>query len=224
MNSQLRNADDERLNKGRFGLYSISWAAIIAGGLIGAGISFIFNLFVISIGLTAFVNTTPPAVNSIAIGGVIGLILIAIFSMGTAGWVAGYLGRPKSLHRDIGVIHGFTAWCVAFVLMVSLSGHVEHFISYNIAALQNPSYTMSNVNPNVIHPNITNADATNSQFNQNNQVIVNNHDAAKALAISSFIVFVIFFIGALASCLGGHWGSRSYEKDILYYRDRDITI
>jgi len=217
MNSQLRNAEDERFNKERFCLHSVSWSAVIAGGLIGTGISFIFNLFVLSIGLTAFTNTTAGG-NSIAIGGVIGLIIIAIFSMGTAGWVAGYLGRPKSLHRDIGVIHGFTAWCVAFVLMVSLSGHVGHFIHYNISALQNPSYTVSNVDRNVMNTNITNADATNSQASLNNQDVVNNHDAAKALAMSSFLVFVIFFIGALASCFGGHWGSRSCEKDILYYR------
>lgn len=227
MNSQLRNTDDVIVYTEKFHFKCISWSAVLTGALIGIGISFIFNLFALAIGLTAFANTTAGP-KSLAIGGMIGLVIIAIFSMGTGGWVAGYLGRPKSLHRDMGVIYGFTAWCVALLLTVLLSGHFGKFISYNLSALQNPSYNISNVyqrdramNPNAIS-DVTNTNATNIQIAQG-QGVVNTQDAAKALAKSSFLSFVIFFIGALASCIGGHWGSRSCEKDILfYYKNKEI--
>lgn len=207
-------------------LNSISWSAVFTGALIGIGISFIFNLFAMATGLTAFA-TTSADVKTIAIGGFVGLLLIAIFSMGTAGWVSGYLGRPRSLHRDLGVIYGFAAWCVALVLAVILSTSFGKFITYNVAALQNPTYVLTNVDstnamnaPNsgvTNNPNVT-ATSTTSQNP------VDTQHAAKALGLSTFLVFVLAFIGGIASCIGGHWGFRSSERDILYYRDSDPGI
>lgn len=224
MNTQLRS-DEVIVERSRFHFKCISWSAVLTGALIGIGISFLFNLFAFSIGLTAFANTTAGP-QALAIGGVIGLIIITIFSMGTAGWVAGYLGRPKSLHRDMGVIYGFTAWCVALILMVLLSSHFGSFISYNVSALQNPSSTIVTVdrnaavnspNPSTVTKNVViNNDATKVN-------VVNAQDTANALALSSFLAFVLFFIGAIASCIGGHWGARSCEKDIVLYKDRDVV-
>lgn len=203
-------------------LKSMSWSAVFTGALVGIGISFIFNLFAMAIGLTAFATTTT-SLKTIAIGGVIGLLLISIFSMGTAGWVAGYLGRPRSLHRDMGVIYGFTAWCLALVLMVVLSTNFGKFISYNVAALQNPTYFLTNVDNtmSVTTSGLTTTNANNPQTLNTNQNVMNTQDATKTLALTTFLAFVLAFVGAIASCIGGHWGFRSSEKDILYYKDRD---
>lgn len=224
----IRDRDDTIVHRGRCNHFKgISWSAVLTGALVGIGISFIFNLFALSIGLSAFVSTTTNP-KTIAIGGMIGLLLISIFSMGTAGWVAGYLGRPTSLHRDMGVIYGFAAWCVALVLMVLLSANFGKFISYNLAALQNPSYVLTNIDSsNMINtptPGVTNTTVMNTQTPTTSKIVVNTQDAAKTLALTTFLGFVLAFIGGLASCIGGHWGFRSSEKDILYYKGRDTGI
>lgn len=229
MNNPLGNTNEVNViaykDKEKCNFKCLSWSAVIAGALVGIGISFIFNLFAMATGLAAFAATTAGP-KALAIGGIIGLVIIAIFSMGTAGWVAGYLGRPKSMHRDMGVLYGFTAWCVALILTILLSGHIGKFVAYNASALQNPSYTITNVaRDHVTSPAVTTeVTDTNSQVAQTDTVVVNAQDAAKVLAMSTFVSFVLFFIGALASCLGGHLGFRSCEKDLLRYRNRDDRI
>lgn len=233
MTSELREKDNTIISDGSVihktgcGHFTcISWSAVFTGALIGIGISFIFNLFAMGIGLAAFSSATANP-KSIAIGGVIGLMLITIFSMGTAGWVAGYLGRPRSLHRDLGVIYGFTAWCVALVLMVALSANFGKFLSYNLEALQNPTYVLTNGDTNKLI-NTTNADITNTTSTNpqplTNQNVVTDQDATQALTLTIFLAFILAFIGGLASCIGGHWGFRSSEKDILYYKNRDTRL
>lgn len=214
---ELRNREDSTTYYGKYSLLkSMSWSAVLAGAVIGVGISYILNLFAMSLGLTVF-GTTTTSPNTIMIGGFIGLLLIAILSMGTAGWIAGYLGRPRSLHRDFGALYGFTAWCAALVLTVLLSANFGKIISYNLAPLQNPSYVLTSVDGNNImsapNSSVTNATAINTLTpTTTNQNVVNAQDAAKNLALTTFLAFVLAFISGIASCIGGHLGFRSSEK------------
>jgi hypothetical protein len=198
---------------------SFSWSGVIAGALIGIGLSFICNLFAFSIGVSVFTNpSTEP--QSMAIGGMICLVIISIFTMGTAGWVAGYLSHPKCLHRDMGVIHGFSAWCVVLLAMVLMGGHVERFISHNVAEL----YHAPVVNEmDMSHQPAT--DAASNTSTASSADAAHQADVAKKVATGAFLLFVLSFLGALASCAGGHWGARSCEKDILYYqRNSDNNV
>ncbi|HVY53836.1 MAG TPA: hypothetical protein VHA13_04890, partial [Gammaproteobacteria bacterium] len=50
----------------------LSWTAVIAGALVGIGLSFLLNIFSISIGLT-LIKTSAEGAVSLALGGFIGL-------------------------------------------------------------------------------------------------------------------------------------------------------
>src|SRR5687767_10657531 len=71
---------------------AISWTAILAGALVGMGLTFLLNTFSIGIGLS-LVRTTEDGLTSLAIGGFIGLLIGAIVSMFAAGFTAGCLGK-----------------------------------------------------------------------------------------------------------------------------------
>jgi len=193
----------------------VSWSAIFVGALVGIGLSFLLNLFGMSIGLSAFVGTAPTTADeakTIAIGGLIGLAIITIVSMGVAGWVAGCLGRNTGCpSKHTGLLYGFTTWTVALILTVLLSSHIGSFLSGQV---QMPAVTAPT---QVTTTNDRNAELINVQDNANStNVVVNTEKATKAIALTTFITFVLFALGALASCIGAHCGcccSRDKYRD-----------
>lgn len=198
MNTQI-------VKEGRCHKSCFSWSAVLVGALVSIGIAFIFNLFAFALGITAF-TTTEAGVTAIAVGGLTGIAIITAFSTGIGGWVAGYLGHPRSMHRDMGVLYGFTSWCVALLLMVFLSAHFSKFIELNVATLQAPRYTM-------------NVAIDNNPQTPTASVAVNKEDATKGLILSLGTLFGLAFLGALSASIGGHCGARSCEKDVDRYRD-----
>lgn len=216
MNTQLE--PDKRLHEfecrsKRYFTKHISWSAIIVATLIGLGISFLLNLFALSIGVTAFVHTaTSP--QTIAIGGLIALIIIAIASMGTLGWVAGFLGAkntkcccPSSCNSEsncnIGCLYGFTAWCLALILAIFMSSSVGKFITNSMAIVNNPTTIIET--DNRLTQNVLTTKSINANQNTNQKaVVVNEEEAAKSLAVSAFVTFVLLFIGALSATIAGH--------------------
>jgi len=176
----------------------ISWTAIIVGALVGIGLSFLLNLFSVAIGLS-IVTTTHEGLITLAIGGFIGLIIGAIVSMFVAGFAAGYLGRPYCIKRNLGVLYGFTTWCLALILMVLLASYMGRYIkSYSdfISGPRTTIFTTHKEAPVVIL----------STTNQNTTATVEKPTTEKSLGYSPFLIFVLFFISALASCFGGHYG------------------
>jgi hypothetical protein len=70
----------------------ISWSAILAGALVGIGLSFLLNLFSIAMGLS-FVSTTKEGLLTLVVSGLIGLVAGTIFVSFSSGFTAGYLCR-----------------------------------------------------------------------------------------------------------------------------------
>lgn len=177
----------------------ISWSAIIVGALVGVGLGFLLNLFSVAIGLSAFRATTEGGAMTLAVGGLVGLAIGTIVSMYLAGWVAGYLGRPYCLKRNLGVLYGFVTWSVALVLTVILTAHLGHYVT---------TYSNFVSNPNVVTLATTDmpAQATANNAAQANDVVVVNAQTTNTMGMGAFVIFILFALGAVSSCFGGHYG------------------
>ncbi len=181
---------------------SLSWTGIVAGGLAATGLGFLLNLFNIGIGLSIFDYSTQ-GVMTIMIGGLIAMFIGGFATMFIAGWVSGYISRPYCSNRYMGVLQGFAAWCFALIISLFLiASNVGFFLSSSHLLIDNLSIsptisfttdehapTISNLNPN--HPQIT----------------VNAEKSANKMGLAAFVTFLVFFLGAIASCLGGYFGA-----------------
>ena len=178
---------------------NISWSAIFVGAFVGLGLNFLLNLFCVSIGLSV-VTTTSNGVASFAIGSFIGLLISVITAMFVAGMVAGYLGRAFCPQRNLGALYGFTAWSVALVLLVTFASHMSHFVTSYTNTIYNRPATVNVVNNNTA-PAVTLDNPVNPS-----EVTVNAQPAVNNLGYTAFLVFVLFFVGALSGSIGGHYG------------------
>lgn len=179
------------------GIRCISWTAIFTGAIVGIGLSFLFNLFSVAIGLSVF--TMSEGIAGLAVGGLIGLAISAIVAMFLAGMVAGYLGRPYCFRRNLGILYGFTTWCLALILTALLTSYVGRYVV---------SYSNFIANPTVIVAEVAPAAANEAHAN-----MVSTERAANTFGVGAFVVFVLFFIGAVASCFGGHCGMVCKDKE-----------
>jgi len=197
----------------------------MAGALVAIGLSFLLNLFGVAIGLSAFSNS-PEGTTAFAVSGFVGLVIAAFVSMFMGGWVAGHLGsRGCSSNgcscnsctnngsasnccnkRKSGELYGFAAWCLALIFTIILASPVSHFITqYNNVV--NPYTTTVKMTNNEDAPLVTTQTRTSPSTNATTtQMTVNTEKAVNTLGQAAFITFFLFFIGALASCFGGHCG------------------
>ncbi|MDR3441933.1 MAG: hypothetical protein P4L65_02835 [Legionella sp.] len=190
MDNSLRTSE-----YGKIAHVRICWSAILAGALVGIGLAFLLNLFAVAIGLSAY-KAAPDGSNAIAIGGVLGILIGIIATMGTAGLVAGYLGRFNHNHCHGGAIYGFITWTLALVLSAIL---IIPFVNYS-------SHYEKNLSPTVTNVDINPATTTVSEQPKENVTPVTVQ--TKHLVWSGWILFVSFFIGAFSSCVGACYGMR----------------
>jgi len=191
----------------------ISWSAILVGALVALGLSFLLNLFGLAIGLSAFtLNETGASV--VAIGGILGIVIGIIASMLAAGYAAGYLGRTYSPKRNLGIVYGFTTWALALILGAIMVGPIGHYAATSYASaseLQSVSIeskdsaNSSNTISLKTKPNATTQNA--------NHKTTNIRAPANTLVWSVFVIFILFFIGALSSCFGACWGMHCCRED-----------
>lgn len=191
-------------------LSRLSWTAVIVGALVGMGIAFLLNLFNIAIGLSIY-SMKPDGAPVLAIGGLLGMAIGVIVSMFTAGCVAGYLGRPYCLRRNLGVMYGFVTWCVALFLTVVFTTHMGRYItSYsNYVTNPNPTVILVTDEPATVQPVATSSHHQAMPATAE----VTTTQAASAMSMAAFIVFGLFVLGAFFACLGGHCGMRCKRCD-----------
>lgn len=177
-----------------------SWSAVLVGAFVGTGLGFLLNLFSIAIGLSTF-TTTQEGVTAFAVGGFIGFAIGTIASMFVAGMVAGYLGRTYCIKRNLGALYGFTAWCLALILSVMLAAPAAKFVA---------SYSGFVTNHNVTIVRMVNKPAVVA-------VPVNQVDVEKAandMGKAGLALFVLFFLGAFFSSVGGHCGMQCKKDEV----------
>ncbi len=207
MNTVVKEAEVCKTSK--FGKRCFSWSAVFVGALVAIGIGFLLNMFSVAIGLTAIAHSDSTA--TLVIGGFVGMIIIAIVSMGLGGWVAGHLGASKVCHDDgvakkcnHGCLYGFTTWCVALVFAIFLSGHMGSFMAASTAMLTGPIAVQSVAVSGVENTAPTHVMVKKSEGSTSVTADVNTGDAANVFALTSFLAFFLFFIGALAAAIAGH--------------------
>ncbi len=175
----------------------ICWSAIIAGALVGLGLAFLLNIFAMAIGLSAYSSTSSGA-NMLAIGGAIGLLIGVIVSMGTAGFVAGYFGRFYHCYCHGGVVYGFVTWSLTLILSALLILPLTRYVTVY----------EKNLAPSVASVAISPETTTVSAQPVGNTPVTNTTVDTKHLACSSWVLFILFFVGAFSSCLGACYGMR----------------
>jgi hypothetical protein len=174
--------------------HCFSWKPIVAGALVAIGLTFLLNLFSVAIGLTAF-STTSDGVETLVFGGLLATAIGIIASMFAAGWLTGYLSQRHCVQRHLGALYGFLAWCLALIITIFLAGHVQQYISFY-------GHFLSGTTDMVVH----------AASPEKAVATVQGDIHTKTLAISTYIIFSLFFLSAFACSLGGHCGARHVCK------------
>jgi hypothetical protein len=197
MTNEHCNMPDQHARMCHF--HRVSWTAVLVGALTGVGLSFLLNLFGMAIGLS-LVTTSKDGMISLAVGGFIGLVIGAIAAMFTAGFAAGYLGRPYCIKRNLGVVYGFTAWCLTLVLTVLLTMHMGRNVAYYSNFVANP--TTLEMTSDIDVPAV----AGGSTSSSSSSIASDEQKATNTLGYKTLLIFILFFVSAIASCFGGHYG------------------
>lgn len=185
-------------------LKRICWSAIFVGALVGIGLGFLFNLFGVAIGLSA-VMISPEGNMAWAIGGVIGILIALIVTTMASGFAAGYLGRMYCPRRNLGILYGFTTWTMALLLSAVVAGYITHYAShYSETIMKTPIV--------VTHSNGAHTTTVNPKTDtqQATEPVVTS---TQGLTAGAFVLFGLFFIGAISSCVGACWAMSCRRDD-----------
>jgi len=175
----------------------ISWSAIILGALIAVGLSFLLNLFSLAIGLSVFHMSDTGAI-TLAVGGLIGMLIGSIAVMFFSGWVAGFLGRNRCNKGCCGGLYGLGVWCLALILTAIIASSLGRLVVPNNNYLATPAYSSLAATTHDAAPVIS------TNRGNPDQAMVNTDK----IGMGAFVIFALFFCGALASIIGGYCGIR----------------
>jgi hypothetical protein len=213
MTNDQYDISDQQARMCRF--HRLSWTAVFVGALVGVGLTFLLNLFSMAIGLS-LVSTSKEGMMSLAVGGFIGLAVGAIASFFTAGFAAGYLGRVYCIKRNLGVVYGFVAWCLALLFCVLLTANMGRYVAYYSNFATNPTTMTMSLDGGV--PMV----AADSALPSASSITIDEKQASNALGLRMLFIFILFFLSALASCCGGHYGM--VGKDEYCERKEKLSI
>lgn len=188
-------------------LSPISWSAIFTGALVAIGLGFLLNLFAVATGLSAFTLSDTGA-SVLAIGGFLGLLIGIIASMLASGYAAGYLGHLYRPGTNLGIVYGFSTWTLALLLSALVALPLGHYMTNyhdTLTKTTSLSVTTDKTADSLVKTVSVEKKATATPVKPNEE-----NAAVKApvstVVWSAFAIFSLFFIGALASCLGACWG------------------
>lgn len=193
----------------------ISWTAIFVGALTAVGLGFLLNLFGIAIGLSA-IKSINDGSSAIAIGGLLGIIIGIVASMFAAGYATGYLARlhcPEH-HHHLGILYGFTTWVVALILSAAVIGHFSHYVATYTNTLSHSVITTPTPTTNPDNTVVATTQSTTPAQDVNKTIAKIDASSTATLASGSFVVFVLFFIGAFFTCVGACCGMGCCRKHL----------
>lgn len=204
---------------------SICWKAIFAGAFVGMGLTFLLNLFGLAIGLTAFTLNQSGAVALVA-GGFIGMLIGIIISMGLAGFTAGYLGRRPGCHpHHLGLAYGFTTWSVVLVLTALMATHITHYATTYANMVSHSTFIMNDTQSTAsvtVNTDTTPATSKKMTTQKENTKTITATTNTETMAWGAFIIFILFFIGAISSCVGACLGMGCKRDEICDRNDVDV--
>jgi hypothetical protein len=185
-------------------IHRICWSAVLAGAFVGIGLGFLLHLYGIAISLSAYSAATDSGASVIAIGGLLGMILGVIAATAASGFVAGYLGRFHYHAINGGIIYGFITWSIVIFLSAIMVAPMENYVT---------AYKNSLTNTAVIEGPVVKTKKvalTQSGDIIQKKTVVSSEPVAQVtpnqLAWSGWVIFILFFIGAISSCVGASCG------------------
>lgn len=187
----------------------ICWTAIITGALVAVGLSFLFNLFGTAIGLSAFTVNDKGTQYVMVLGGVIGFLVMIVISMLVAGFVTGYLGGKSSTRDNIGALYGFTTWTLALLISAATLGTLTNFTTVYSHEIGNPVVKVKTASKETLQTVVVEATPTVTYEDSHNTT---RSVSQQTLSLSAFVVFVLFFVGAVSTCIGAHWGVTCFRR------------
>ncbi|MCX7091370.1 MAG: hypothetical protein NTU48_07975 [Legionellales bacterium] len=187
----------------------ISWTAIFIGAIVGMGLSFLLNLFGIAIGLSAFIVGSDDVI-ILAVGGIFGIMIGLIVSMLAAGYAAGYLSRFYCPQRNLGIVYGFTTWSVALLLSAVVGAQVSSYVTSYTNTITRSTLTVPD---DKAHSLATFIFKTAPLTIDTHQKTIKMTASTSNLAWGALGVFMLFFMSALASCVGACWGMSCNRND-----------
>lgn len=189
--------------------HHLCWSAIFIGAFIGLGLGFLLHLYSLAIGLTAFTSSSSGAM-TLTIGGLLGLLIGSIVSMGLAGFTTSFLAHVS--HHTMGMIYGFTTWSVALFLAAVMALPLHHFLSSFTTSLMPVSISTEQSNrANVAEEERIKLSTPREEVSQ---VVT-----PKTVASTGWVVFILFVIGALSAAFGGCLAVKCHEKHCPSHRD-----
>ena len=186
--------------------YLVCWSSIFAGAFVGVGLGFLLHIYGMAISLSAF-SSSQEGASVIAVGGLLGMLVGVIASMAAAGFVAGYLGRYHYYHIHGGVIYGFITWSLALLMSAVIAGPMMHYVSLYENSLTHTVTVESSTSNTTKENKIT----TIKQKKDTNLAVAKV--GPTELAWTGWIVFALFFVGALSSCIGACCGMRCKRQE-----------
>lgn len=196
----------------------ISWNAIFGGAFVALGLTFLFNLLTVALGMSLFSQDSAGKL----ILGVVGFIwvLVGIYIiLFIAGWVAGSsLGRKSCLRSSNGWIHGFLAWTIYLIITLFVLSYIANestavLIQSAVVDTNSAGHEKAATDPEDANA----AQAAQAAPAPAEQSADKAHEAQQAKmihkgGIATFVTFFIFLIGAIGSCVGGMFGIKRCRK------------
>ncbi|WED43997.1 hypothetical protein [Legionella cardiaca] len=183
----------------------LSWTAVVSAAIIGIGLNFLFNLLSLALGISSF-SIDIQGKTTFSLAGYFCFCISSIISMFFTGWVAGKLTPPQPLKKMWGILYGFLAWSLLLILTVVLLTNFIQFLAFH-----------SNFTANLVAIKITNnapmLTETVADITKNSPLSINIETTKKVLTLNAMLTFILFFLGALASCLGGFIGYKTIKNN-----------
>lgn len=191
------------------GIHCLSWSAVIVGAFVAIGLGFLFNLFSLSAGLTAYLHVAEG--KTVIAGGFILMVVGVMISMFIAGWSTGFLGAENCSNRCFGILYGFVTWCVALAISIFLTANVGQFIAIQRGSLiQNDVILKIAGGP--VAKDTNESAATGRGQNVQHELAGLTEQESKTAEKTLFLTFLLFLVGAVMSSFGGYIGIK-YRKN-----------
>ncbi|STX51297.1 Uncharacterised protein [Legionella busanensis] len=183
------------INKQPKSNFYITWSAIFSAAIVGVGLNFLLNLFALALGIASFTIRSTGKIE-FSLWGLICFCIAAIIAMFSTGWLAGRLSYP-TLKRIWGCFIGFLAWALLLIMTIILITNMIQFAVFH-----------ANFTSSLVAIKITN-DApmlTEIFLRGKAPMSVALEVDKKVIILNALITFIMFGLGAGASCLGGYLG------------------
>ncbi len=181
---------------------TISWNAVLVGAIVALGLTFLFNLLTLAVGLSLF--TKDPTGQMILTFSSFAWILIGgYFVLFVSGWLGGRVVNHHtcSLHKANGCLHGFLIWTV--FLIISLFG--LSFMASDAASILLKTTAITT-------PAETDLSLSNEPATMTNTTSSKEAKSVRKKGLATFATFFIFTVGAVGCCAGAHYGVRDSSQ------------